>query len=106
MPALVHRPNVAEPARLDKPQRWGIVPTSAFWKQPDVWQIARLPTFVFLLFWFPALDLLLPSSIPRWANGLLGGLGPYLFVGLLERYLRRRMKQRRALVPAVDDDGS
>lgn len=40
-----------------------------------------------------------------WGRNLLTGIGPYLFVGLLERYLRRRMKQRRALIPAVDDDG-
>ena len=99
MSALTPHPKHTEPARLDGPQRLWIFPTSAFWKRPDVWRIARLPTSVFLLFWFPALDLLLPASVPWWGHGLLGGLGPYLCVGLLERYLRRH------LVPAVDDDG-
>lgn len=39
-----------------------------------------------------------------WASGLIGGLGPLLFVGLLERYLRRRMHQRHALGPGADGD--
>lgn len=104
MSALAPRPTHAESARLDAPQRLGIVPTSAFWKRPDVWRIAGLPTGVFVFFWLLGLDLFLSASIPLWASGLLGGLGPLLFVGLLERYLRRRMQQRRALGPAADGD--
>ena len=101
MSTLAPRPTDA-PARLDMPQRWGIVPTSAFWKRPDVWKIARIPTVVFLFFWLVALDIFVTGSTPLWASGLLGGLGPFLFVGLLERFLRRRMRQRRLLGPAAD----
>ncbi len=103
MPALAPRPVTAEPARLDRPQRWGIVPTSAFWKRADVWRIAGPPTAIFVVLWSIALDALVFGWTPLWASGLLGGLGPFLFVGLLERYLRRRMQQRRALRPAADD---
>ena len=84
------------------PQRWGFVPTMAFWQRPDVWKIAGPPTGVFVFFWLVALDIFVTGTTPLWASGLLGGLGPFLFVGVLERYLRRRM-QRRALGPADDD---
>ena len=68
-------------------------------------QIAGPPTGVFVFFWLVAADLALPASIPLWGRNLLSALGPYLFVGLLERYLRRRIQQRRALGPTTDDDG-
>lgn len=56
----------------------------------------------FVVLWSIALDVLVFGWTPLWASGLLGGLGPFLFVGLLERYLRRRTQQRRALRPAYD----
>lgn len=84
-------------ARLDRPQRLGFLPTTAFWQRPDVWRIAGPPTGVFVFLWLMMLSLFVVKWTPMWASALLAGLGPYLFVAVLERYLRRQLRRREAL---------
>lgn len=97
MTTLAPRPPEAEVPHLDRPQRLGFLPTTAFWKRRDVWRIAGPPTGVFVFLWLMMLDLLVVDFTPMWASGLLAGIGPYLFVALLERYLRVRLRRRRSL---------
>jgi len=97
MTALVPRPSETEVAHLDRPQRLGFLPTTAFWKRRDVWRIAGPPTSVFVFLWLLMLDLLVHGTIPMWASSIIAGIGPYLFVALLERYLRARLRRRRSL---------
>ena len=96
MTALVPQPQ-ADPPRLDKPQRLGFLPTTAFWRRRDVWKIAGPATGVFAFFWWMALDLLVFESTPIWLSAILAGIGPLLFVALLERYLRSRLQRPRAM---------
>ncbi|MDC0669409.1 hypothetical protein POL58_16765 [Nannocystis sp. ncelm1] len=86
-----------ELARLDRPQRLGLLPTTAFWQRPDVWRIAGPSTGVFVFLWLMMLSLFVVKWTPMWASALLAGLGPFLFVSVLERYLRRRLRRREAL---------
>lgn len=97
METLAPRAPEREPARLDRPQRLGFLPTTAFWQRPDVWKIAGPPTGLFVFLWLMMLSLFVVEWTPMWASGLIAGLGPLLFVGLLERYLRSRLQRRRAL---------
>ena len=97
MTALVPRPPETEVTHLDRPQRLGFLPTTAFWKRRDVWRIAGPPTGVFVFLWLVMLDLFVHGTIPMWASAIIAGIGPYLFVALLERYLRARLRQRRSL---------
>lgn len=75
----------------------GLLPTTAFWKRRDVWRIAGPPTGVFVFLWLMMLDLFVIGSTPMWASAMLAGVGPYLFVAILERYLRARLRRRRSL---------
>jgi hypothetical protein len=43
------------------------------------------------------LSLFVVKWTPMWASALLAGLGPFLFVAVLERYLRHRLRRREAL---------
>jgi hypothetical protein len=97
MTTLAPRPTETAPAYLDRPQRLGILPTTAFWRRPAVWKIAGRPTGAFVFLWLMMLSLFVVDRTPMWASGLIAGAGPYLFVGLLERYLRARLRRRRAL---------
>lgn len=97
MTALAPRPPETEVAHLDRPQPLGFLPTTAFWKRRDVWKIAGPPTGVFVFLWLMMLDLFVIGSTPIWASAVLAGIGPFLFVALLERYLRGRLRRRRPL---------
>jgi hypothetical protein len=103
MTALAPRPPETEVANLDRPQRLGFLPTTAFWKRRDVWRIAGPPTGVFVFLWLMMLGLFVTGSTPMWASAMLAGIGPYLFVAVLERYLRVRLRRRRSLeLPSQD----
>lgn len=97
MKTLAPCPPAGELAYLDRPQRLGFLPTTAFWNRPDVWKIAGRPTGVFVFLWLMMLSLFVVEWTPMWASGLIAGVGPVLFVGLLERYLRARLQRQRAL---------
>lgn len=82
-------------AYLDRPQRLGFLPTSAFWNRRDVWKLVWLPTVIVSILWSVLLDLFVFDFTPIWVSGLLGGMGFVVFIGLLERYLRSRLRQRQ-----------
>jgi hypothetical protein len=96
----------AEGGYLEKPQRLGVLPTLSFWKRPDVWTRAR---------WFVApvmgvtvgvgvfVGSMLPvAALPAVALGL-GMLPPYVVAGLLERYIRGRIRQKRHSIAAAEN---
>lgn len=91
-PAL--RDHEEEPARLDRPQPLGFLPTLAFWKRPDVGKIVGpwLGTFVF--FWLMIFGMFVVQWTPIWLSALLGGVGPFLFIAVLEHHLRARLRHR------------
>ena len=97
MPTLTPQPSESKAAGLDRPQRLGFLPTTAFWQRPDVWKVAGRPTGAFVFLWMMMLSLCVVKWTPMWASALLAGLGPFLFVAVLERYLRARLRQRRSL---------
>ena len=101
--ALAPQPQT-DPPRLDKPQRLGFLPTTAFWQRGDVWKIAGPAAGMFVFLWLLALDLLVFESTPIWASAILAGIGPFLFIALLERYLRSRIQRPRPLVPHVEGE--
>jgi hypothetical protein len=84
---------------LERPQKLGIWPTWSFWNRRDVWQRAR---------WFVApvagvtvsgcVLLSVALHLPIWAEpvtGLAGGGAIALWIGGLERYIRKRIKERK-----------
>jgi len=73
------------------------LPTTEFWQRRDVWKIAGPLTGVFVFFWLMALDLLVFGTTPVWASAILAGIGPFLFVALLERYLRSRLHRQHTV---------
>jgi hypothetical protein len=90
----------ARPGRyLETPQRFGILPTLHFWNRRDVWRSAR---------WLIApvtgvsVGVTVVGSVAFLDNpwlypllGLAAGLPVALAHGLLERYIRRRLRERR-----------
>ena len=102
MTAPVPSPPENELAGLDRPQRLGFLPTTGFWKRRDVKRVAAPLIGAFAFLWYIMLGLLVTGSIPLWASGLLAGVGVSLLVGLLERYLRYRIRRRRSLESAPD----
>lgn len=97
MTTLAPCPSERAPIYLDRPQRLGFLPTAAFWRQPDVWRLAWPWTGAFVFLWLMMLSVFVVDWTPMWASGLIAGIGPYLFVGLLERYLRARLRRQRGL---------
>jgi hypothetical protein len=84
---------------LETPQKLGIWPTWTFWNRRDVWQRAR---------WFvaPVAGVTVSASmlltfllgLPLWvapATGLVGGGVITLWMGGLERYIRKHLKQQK-----------
>lgn len=96
MTASAPRPPERELARLDRPQRLGFLPTTAFWQRRDVWRMAGPPTCIFVFLWSVMLDLFVDQWTPIWGSGMLGGMGPVLFVGLLEHPRTTLMPARRS----------
>ena len=99
----VPRPPERELPRLDRPQRFGFLPTAAFWNRRDVRRISGPLIGGFAFLWFMMLGVFVTGSIPLWANIMLSLAGLYLFVGLLERYVRARLRRRRALQASPDN---
>ena len=88
---------------LETPQRLGILPTLHFWNRRDVWQSGRwviAPVAgASALFTGLAWTVVSPSLVPL--VGLASGVPVILAHGLLERYVRRRLRERaRARGPA------
>lgn len=109
MPNLVPSEPAKQPVYLDRPQRLGILPTYSFWNQPDVWRLAGPFMGVAIAVWILALGVLLSGVLSPLTLGLAGGAGAVLLLGLFERLLRRRMRQRAALragAPALAEKGS
>jgi hypothetical protein len=84
---------------LETPQKLGIWPTWSFWNRRDVWQRAR---------WFVApaagvtvstcMVLTFVLRLPMWAapaTGFIGGGLITLWMGGLERLIRKRIKERK-----------
>jgi hypothetical protein len=82
---------------LETPQRLGFLPTLHFWNRRDVWPSAR---------WFivPVVGATLLGSIVLYATvspwlypviGVASGVPVALAHGLLERHIRRRLRQRQ-----------
>lgn len=97
MPSLVPRPPEQAIAYLDRPQLLGFLPTLAFWNRRDVSKVTGPMLGTFALLWMVPLSLFVFPWTPIWASGLLGGLGPYLFLGVLERVIRKRLHARARL---------
>jgi hypothetical protein len=99
----------ARPGRyLETPQRLGILPTLHFWNRRDVWKHARwftaplagLGALVTGLAW----DSVHPGLMP--VVGLASGVPVVLAHGLLERYVRRRVLERRRELPPAEPQAS
>lgn len=88
---------------LDKPQRLGILPTLGFWNQPEVWRLIGPVMAVFVGVWTVAISALYSGALSLWTLALIGGGGPLLMIGLIERYVRRRMRQRAELTASTQD---
>lgn len=84
----------ADLARLDRPQRLGFLPTTAFWKRPDVWKIVGPWSAVFVFLWLVWIELVLDSLLPLWASLVVAVMGQFVFIVVLERYLRVRLRRR------------
>lgn len=82
------------PQYLDRPQPLGILPNFKFWDQPEVWRHARPFMAVLVPLWVITLGVLFSGVLPIWMMALAGGLGSVLLLGLFERLIRRRMRQR------------
>ena len=86
---------------LETPQRLGILPTLHFWNRRDVWKnvrwlmapLAGMGALTTGLAW----DAVNPAMLPL--VGLASGVPLVLAHGLLERYVRRRVRERRAQLP-------
>lgn len=103
---------------MDRPQRWGILPTWWFWRDR---QVARIPIvsqlllpaqFVILAAGGTCLGLFLQPLLSGTTDGLatlagvcggdiLGAGGNALTFGIAERYLRRKIIERRQQVLAT-----
>ncbi len=94
MPLPTPRNPPDKPAYLDRPQRLGFLLTRAFWNRPDVKRPTRIVLGGFVILWFTLIDL---SASGFWVNFTLKMAGLYLFQSLLERYIRKRLRQRRQL---------
>ena len=99
MSSLVPRPPEQAIAYLDRPQLLGFLPTLAFWNRRDVAKVMGPMLGTFALLWMVPLSLFVFKWTPIWVSGLLGGLGPYLFLGVLERVIRQRLRARARLLP-------
>ncbi len=108
MLSLVRRPPEKAIVYLDRPQRLGFLPTMAFWNRRDVAKL-NAPLFgTFTLLWLLVMISFVDDWVPVWwARSLLVALVPYLFLGALERVIRKRLHARARLLPAdsVTADG-
>jgi hypothetical protein len=82
---------------LETPQRWGLLPTLHFWNRRDVMKSAR---------WLTAPvtgasmlgTAIVATAVDPWLLPLVGlacGVPVVLVHGLIERYVRRRLRDRR-----------
>jgi hypothetical protein len=88
---------------LETRQQLGVLPTWAFWNRADVWRTGR---------WFVVpvvgatvgLGLWLGQVVPGWAVPvvlvLFGPVPPMVTMGLLERYIRKRIRLSEPVAPA------
>ncbi len=98
--AIVQRPPEKAIVYLDRPQRLGFLPTMAFWNRRDVAKV-NVPLFgTFTVLWLLVMISFVDDWVPVWwARSLLVALVPYLFLGALERIIRKRMRARDRLLP-------
>jgi hypothetical protein len=93
MGALSPSPDERQPTLVGRPQRLGIVPILAFWNRRDVRRTTGPWMAGFAFLWLILLEVL-RSAVPGWTLALMAGTGPLLFLGILERYLRGRLRRR------------
>lgn len=93
-------------ANLSRPQRWGILPTLSFWNRRDVWRHAKWFIVPCLLFWTYVLQDLWYGIISWWASTALYLLAITFGLGLFERYIRRKLRQRYEAIAAGDESQS
>lgn len=98
--APVAGPDPSLAALDERPQRWGILPTSSFWKRKDLPPAVKsVPSGVLAAVLSFSAFLVYELSGLLWAQIIIvagGVVGYFLFYGLLERYVRRRLAERRA----------
>lgn len=99
--SLVRRPPEQAIVYLDRPQRLGFLPTLAFWNRRDVARV-NAPIFgTFVVLWFLVMVGFVGDWVPLWwVRKLLVVLGPYLFLGVLERHIRKWLRARSVATPA------
>jgi hypothetical protein len=81
---------------LETPQRLGILPTMAFWNRKDVWKSARwlvAPVVGASVFAIGIVGPQIESFNIVVASGI-GAAVPLLTMGLLERHVRKVLRQR------------
>lgn len=100
-----HEGDPPRPGRfLETPQRLGILPTLHFWNRRDVWKSGRW-LFAPLAGASALLTGLAATAVDPWLLPLVGlanGLPVVLAHGLLERYIRRKVRERARLGAGSD----
>jgi Flp pilus assembly protein TadB len=85
---------------LERPQRFGILPTWGFWRDKENSRLIRWPVRLAIV---AAFVLAVVVDVGWIVAGLLPVVAITITLGLVERYVRRRALERRALVQATDD---
>ncbi|MCY1060602.1 hypothetical protein [Nannocystis sp. SCPEA4] len=103
MPDLKLQEDVAQrKANLSRPQPWGVLPTLAFWRRPDVWRHAKWFVVPCLLLWTYVIQNLWRGLISWWASTAIYILAVGIGLGLFERYIRRKLRQRHKAIATGD----
>jgi hypothetical protein len=82
---------------LDRPQRFGILPTWWFWRDRKNWRMVGWGFGIIAAVTNVILAIVQPHPL---IGGLVAGLVIILANGLLEKYVRRQAVKRRALEEA------
>ena len=90
---------------MDRPQPLGILPTYWFWRRIENYRLIRwLPVSVYAI--VCTINIILPLSLGPVLAGTINGFAMILSVGVAERFIRARAKQRKffRIEAAGDDD--
>lgn len=98
---LQRRENAERDYLLNRPQWLGIWPTWWFWSVKENWKLVSLPIVVVYTVAFILVLVLNPSP---WVAALIVSGLLTLALGLIERHVRRRAVERRALAGDAADE--